>query len=232
MTLTLATASAPWTWSALTRQLQTTPSTWCSARCWVASPSWLFCWSPSTTAARGAPSEVVINKQVSSGMTVDADELVFYRIDHDRSVWNGKPISSENGNTITVSPNHQYVHHHHHHKMHNGFADQHRPLYVVDGSHNTENDETAETSFCDGTHRSSGDLLRSTDSLSRNSLKRGYIRNGSTPSLHQQQHPARKIGDCNTLPLLMHHSNGRHDPCLDDAEWEASVPPADSEKFI
>lgn len=141
-------------------------------------------------------------------------------------------MASENGNTITAAPNHQYVHHHQvhqHHKMHNGFTDQHRPLYV-DGSHHTVNDDTAETSFCDGTHRSSGDLLRSTDSLSRNSIKRGYNRNGSTPSLHQQ-HAGRKLGDTNTLPLLMHH-NGRRDPCLDDAEWEASVPPADSEKFI
>nr|CAH0100959.1 unnamed protein product [Daphnia galeata] len=161
----------------------------------------------------------------------DAISFVF-PLEHDRSVWNGKQMTNENGNTITASPNHQYVHHHHHHKMHNGFVDQHRPVYSsVDGGHHTENDETAETSFCDRTHRSSGDLLRSTDSLSRNSLKRGYIRNGSTPSLHQ--HPSnRKVIDSNTLPLLMHHNNGRRDPCMDDAEWEASVPPADSEKFI
>ena len=161
----------------------------------------------------------------------DAISFVF-PLEHDRSVWNGKQMTNENGNTITASPNHQYVHHHHHHKMHNGFVDQHRPVYSsVDGGHHMENDETAETSFCDRTHRSSGDLLRSTDSLSRNSLKRGYIRNGSTPSLHQ--HPSnRKVIDSNTLPLLMHHNNGRRDPCMDDAEWEASVPPADSEKFI
>ncbi|XP_046440157.1 interference hedgehog-like [Daphnia pulex] len=156
--------------------------------------------------------------------------------EHDRSVWNGKPVTNENGNTITASPNHQYVHHHHHHKMHNGFADQHRPLYSsVDGGgrdHPDDHDETAETSFCDRTHRSSGDLLRSTDSLSRNSLKRGYIRNGSTPSLHQHHPAGRKVIDSNTLPLLMHGNGSRRDPCLDDAEWEASVPPADSEKFI
>lgn len=30
----------------------------------------------------------------------------------------------------------------------------------------------------------------------------------------------------------MHGNGSRRDPCLDDAEWEASVPPADSEKFI
>jgi hypothetical protein len=35
-----------------------------------------------------------------------------------------------------------------------------------------------------------------------------------------------------TLPLLRQQQHGRRDPCLDDAEWEASVPPADSEKFI
>jgi hypothetical protein len=145
-------------------------------------------------------------------------------------------VTNENGNTITASPNHQYVHHHHHHKMHNGFADQHRPLYSsVDGGgrdHPDDHDETAETSFCDRTHRSSGDLLRSTDSLSRNSLKRGYIRNGSTPSLHQHHPAGRKVIDSNTLPLLMHGNGSHRDPCLDDAEWEASVPPANSEKFI
>lgn len=152
-------------------------------------------------------------------------------IEHDRSVWNGKPMTNENGNTISVSPNHHYAHHHHHnHKMHGGFVD--RPIYAADGQH-ADNDETAETSFCQRTqHRSSGDLLRSTDSLSRSSLKRGgYVRNGSTPSLHQHP-PNRKVVDSNTLPLLMHHNNGRRDACMDDAEWEASVPPADSEKFI
>lgn len=151
--------------------------------------------------------------------------------EHDRSVWNGKPMTNENGNTISVSPNHHYAHHHHHnHKMHGGFVD--RPIYAADGQH-ADNDETAETSFCQRTqHRSSGDLLRSTDSLSRSSLKRGgYVRNGSTPSLHQHP-PNRKVVDSNTLPLLMHHNNGRRDACVDDAEWEASVPPADSEKFI
>ena len=106
-------------------------------------------------------------------------------------------------------------------------------------------DETAETSFCDRTHRSSGDLLRSTDSLSRHSLRRasGYARNGSTPSLmfNQQQHLAnrnsRVMAAANdaatTLPLLMQPQSRMRDPCLDDeAEWVASVPPADSEKFI
>lgn len=185
-----------------------------------------WCWSLYITAVREAQNEVIKRWKLDI-WTLNSIE---FHVDHDRSVWNGKPIATENGNTITVSPNHQYVHHHHHHKMHNSYTEQHRPCYV-DDNHQTENDETAETSFCDGTHRSSGDLLRSTDSLSRNSLKRGYIRNGSTPTLHQQ-HPGRKIGDSNTLPLLMHHSNGRHDPCMDDAEWEASVPPADSEKFI
>ncbi len=41
-----------------------------------------------------------------------------------------------------------------------------------------------------------------------------------------------RAGDCNTLPLLMSH-HGRIVPReLDEAEWVASVPPADSEKFI
>ena len=168
------------------------------------------------------------------GQRPNIDIVPFDLTEHDRTVWNGKPIANENGNTITVSPSHQYIHHHHLHKMHNGFADQHRSIYADDRCSRTENDETAETSFCDGTRRSSGDLLRSTDSLSRHSLKRGYMRNGSIPSLHQQQQQSagRKVGDSNTLPLLMHQKSGHRDPCIDDAEWEASVPPADSEKFI
>ena len=172
--------------------------------------------------------------------------------ERDRTVWsdmgNGlaKPI---NGHTVhPASGNHQYLHQH---KLHNGFTDQHLPLYVDRSAQHgvvTDNDETVETSFCDG-GRSSGDLLRSNDSLPRhyhyhsNSLRRSGVygggRNGSTPSLMAPHVSARmKVGDCNTLPLLMrappgaNHPHRIRRPELDDAEWVASVPPADSEKFI
>lgn len=177
--------------------------------------------------------------------------------ERDRTVWSdmGSGLAKPMGNGHSIHPvvpsnhhhhHHQYLHQHHH-KLHNGFAEQHVPLYVDRSHHPTDNDETAETSFCDGTHRSSGDLLRSSDSLPRhyhyhtNSLRRngGYARNGSTPSLMTPHVSARmKVGDCNTLPLLMQRghpsssSQHRGRPELDDAEWVAAVPPADSEKFI
>lgn len=81
---------------------------------------------------------------------LENDLIVAISLDRERAVWdningmnglNGKPIVSENGNTIINSNHHHvhpYSHHHLHsstHKIHNGYLDQHRPLYVDSSSH-------------------------------------------------------------------------------------------------
>ena len=150
---------------------------------------------------------------------------------------------NENSNMITSSPNHPY-----HHKIHNGhisaYSGHHEPIYVEQDNQvrwtfsfdrrcdwclfamitlllHQENNDTAETSFCDGYQQI--DFQKTDDTHNRN-----YIRNGSP---HLAMTNNRNKVESNTFPLLR-HNGGIRDPCLDDTDWQVAPPAADSEKFI